>query len=139
MKRLIASSLATLIAAAALAGPAVAQAERRTELIALNGQSVDRMQLRHDFHAVWVVDNRTLLYRDATRDYYLVALKEACEPLDIRSLSFSFHPGDRWQLRASHAYEIRPEAGAYCDVARIEQIDDARAKPLRDTSDRRVW
>jgi hypothetical protein len=140
MKRLIASSLVTLMTAAALtAAPALGEPTRKTELVELDGKSVDRLQLRYDFEAPWVVDNQKILWRDTHRDYYLVTLKEVCEPLDIRSLNFSFFPAWSWQLLASHAYEVRPQAGAWCDVARIEQVDDARANALREAAQRRAW
>ena len=139
MKRLIASSLAALVTAAALAPePALGESQKKTELIALDGRHVDRMQLRHDFDAAWVIDNQNILYRDDSRDYYLVTLEKACEPLEMRGRSFHFFPTS-WQLRTSRAYEVRPEAGTPCDVARIEQVDDARARPLRAASERRVW
>lgn len=140
MKRLIASSLVILIAAAPLAAaPSLAEPSAKTRLVALDGKSVDKMQLRHDFDAAWVIDNQNILYRDETRDYYLVTLKQACEPLDIRDRSFAFHPDSTWQLLATRRYQIRPSIGERCDVATVEQIDDARANPLRDASAWRVW
>jgi hypothetical protein len=140
MKTYIALSLVALMTAAALAvAPALGQPESRTQLIALDGKSVDKMQLRHDFNAVWVIDERNILYRDDTRDYYLVTLKEACAPITIRSRSFDFHPSWTWQLQASRAYEVRPEGGSRCDVAKIEQLDDVKANPIRDASLWRVW
>jgi hypothetical protein len=135
MKRLIALSLGFLIAAA----PSLAEPAAKTQLVALDGKSVSKMQLRHDFDAAWVIDNQNVLYRDDTRDYYLVTLKQACEPLDIRDRNFAFHPGDSWQLLASRRYQIRPSVGERCDVAKIEQIDNAKANPLRDASAWRVW
>jgi hypothetical protein len=140
MKRLIALSLASVALVGLAAGaPAQGQPDRKTELVELDGKSVDRLQLRYDFEAPWVVDNQNILWRDTHRDYYLVTLKEACEPLDIRSLSFNFFPGWSWQLRASYAYEVRPQAGAYCDVAKIERVDDAKGDVLRDAALRRAW
>jgi hypothetical protein len=44
-----------------------------------------------------------------------------------------------WQLRSDRSYEVRPYAGQPCDVAKIAQIDDASAKPLRDGSLWRAW
>ena len=136
-----ASSLATLMTAAALAtAPALAEeSPRKTELIDLEGKSVDRIQLRYDFDASWVIDNRSILYRDNHRDHYLVTLKEACKPLDIRRRSFKFHPSWSWRLLASNTYEVRPEAGPWCDVGRIEQVGDARATTLRDAAQWRNW
>jgi hypothetical protein len=128
-----------MAAATLAAAPALAQPERKTELVELGGKSVDRMQLRYDFNSAWVVDNQNILYRDNTRDYYLVTLKEACEPLDNRGRPFSFHPAWSWQLLASRDYEVRPQDGQWCDVARIEQVDDAKATELRDKSQWRVW
>lgn len=136
MKRLIASSLVVLLTAAT---PALGEPVKQTELVELGGKSVDRMQLRYNFDAAWVVDNQNILYRDTFRDNYLVTLKEACQPLDIRRRDFKFHPSWAWQLRASHAYEVRPIAGVRCDVGKIEQIDDARADTLRDASLWRAW
>jgi hypothetical protein len=140
MKRLIASSLVTLLTAAGLAAaPALGQPDRKTELVEVDGRHVVSLQLRYDFEAPWVVDNQNILWRDTRRDYYLVTLKEACEPLDIRSLSFNFHPGWSWQLLTSRAYEVRPQSGAYCDVAKIEKVDDVRGNALRDAAQRRAW
>jgi hypothetical protein len=139
MKRLIASSLAT-VAVLALVGaaPALAQAAKKTELVELDGKSVDRMQLRHSIDATWVVDNQNILYRDTTRDYYLVTLKEACRQLEVRR-GFDFFPAVSWELNENRTYEVRPEAGLHCGVAKIAQVDDARADTLRDASLRRAW
>lgn len=140
MKRPIASSLVTLMTLAALAAaPALGQTEKKTQLVALDGAHVDRMQLLYDFDGVWVIDTQNILYRDDRRDYYLVTLKENCATLGIRSRSFEFFPAWSWMLRTNFSYEVRPQAGTPCDVARIEQLDKARAKPLRDKSLRRVW
>jgi hypothetical protein len=140
MKTLIASSLVILMTAAGLsAAPALGQPETKTQLVELDGTSVDSIQLRYDMDAGWVIDNQNILYRDTHRDHYLVTLKEACEPLDIRRRAFKFHPSWSWRLLASNTYEVRPRAGAYCDVARIEKVDDARAIALRDASSWRVW
>lgn len=140
MKRLITSSLITLMAAAALtAAPAMAEPDRKTELVALDGESVDLMRLRHDFDGVWVIDNQNILYRDDVRDYYLVTLGAACPTLDIRSRQFDFHPAWSWQLRANFSYEVRPSVGSACDVSTIAQIDDAKATKLRDSAQWRVW
>ena len=139
MKRLIASSL-TIVAVLALVGsaPALGQPERKTELVELDGKSVDRMQLRYDIDAAWVVDNQNLLYRDTFRDHYLVTLKKACEQLEVRR-RFQFFPAVSWELRANRSYEVRPLAGPHCDVGRIEQVDDARADTLREAALRRAW
>ncbi len=140
MTRLIAASLITLMTAAALtAAPAVGEPDRKTELVALNGESVDLMRLRHDFDGVWVIDNQNILYRDDVRDYYLVTLGEACPTLDIRSRQFAFHPAWSWQLRANFSYEVRPYAGSPCEVSRIAQIEDGKATTLRDAAQWRVW
>ncbi|MDP3736811.1 MAG: M56 family metallopeptidase [Hyphomonadaceae bacterium] len=117
----------------------IEQADRKTELVALGGKSVDRIQLRYDFDGEWLIDTQNILYRDDARDYYLVTLKEACEQLEIRSLRFRFYPSWSWQLRADRTYDVRPEAGAHCDVAKIEQVDRARADALRAASLRRIW
>jgi hypothetical protein len=141
MKRLLATSLVAGLAALALpAAPALAQLppEAKTELIDL-GANVGKMQLRYDFDAGWVVDNQNILYRDYHRDYYLVTLKAPCEPLDIRRRKFKFHPSWAWMLEETRAYEVRAEGAPYCDVAKIEKIDDARANTLRETSKWRVW
>jgi hypothetical protein len=139
MKRLIAASLAT-VAVLALVGsvPALGQAAKKTELVDLDGRSVDRMQLRHALDATWVVDNQNILYRDTTRDYYLVTLKQACRQLEVRR-SFVFFPAVSWELKENRTYEVRPEAGPHCGVAKIAQVDDARADTLRDASLRRAW
>ena len=140
MKRLIASSLMTLMAAATLAAaPALAESTRKTELVDLEGKSVDRLQLRHDFDAGWVIDNQNLLYRDTSRDHYLVTLKKACEQLDVRSRDFKFFPSWSWELLATRTYEVQPVVGQECDVGRIEKVDAARANALRDAAERRIW
>jgi hypothetical protein len=140
MNRLFALSLATLVTAAALAAaPALAQSAPKTELVRLDGSSAETLQLRYDFNATWLIDNQNILYRDDRRDYYLVTLKAPCETLDIRSRGFDFFPAWSWRLRSSYAYEIRPEAGSYCSVARIARLDDVRADPLREAAQRRVW
>jgi len=139
MKRLIASSLVTLLTAAALAvAPAQGQPNRKTELVEL-GKNVDRMLLRYEFDAPWVVDNRNVLWRDSHDDHYLVTLKAACEQLDIRSLNFAFFPSWSPQLLANRAYEVRPQAGPKCGVAKIELVDDTKANALRDAAQRRAW
>jgi hypothetical protein len=139
MKRLIASSLAT-VAVLALAGsaPALGEATRKTELVELDGRSVDRIPLRYDIDAAWVVDNQNILYRDTSRGHYLVTLKEACKRIVVRQ-PFTFRPGYVWELRANRTYEVRPWAGQPCDVAKIAQVDDARADALREAALRRAW
>jgi hypothetical protein len=139
MKKLVALSLMAALTSAALPAPVIGEPVKKTELVALDGKRVDDMPLRDDFDAAWVVDTQHVLYRDDRRAYYLVTLKEACPPLGIRSMDFNFHPGWLRQLRASDSYEIRPEAGSRCDVARIEKVDDAKADPLRDAAYRRAW
>lgn len=140
MSKLIVSSIAALAAIAGLsAAPAAGQPETKTTLITLDGTSVDRMQLRHDFNAAWVVNDQSILYRDVTLDYYLVTLSTSCKQIEVRGRSFNFHPALSWRLRSTSAYELRPEAGMPCDVSKIEQIDTARADTLRDAAQRRVW
>ena len=141
MKRLIASSLVTLMTAAALAAaPALGEEPaRKTELVELDGTSVDIMQLRYDFDAAWVIDNRSILYRDTHRDHYLVTLKEACTQLDNRRRRFKFFPSWSWRLLASNTYEVRPRRGQECDVGRIEKVDETRANTLRDAAQWRSW
>lgn len=140
MKRFIASSLAALVMIAGAAStPATAEPETKTELVALDGSNVDKLRLRHGFSGVWVVDNQTILYRDTTRDFYVVSLKEACTSLDVRSRSFHFFPGWTWPLKSDRSYEIRPQVGSPCDVEKIAQVDDAKADALRDAALRRVW
>jgi hypothetical protein len=140
MKRLIASTFVTLAAVAGSASmPAMAEPDIKTALIALDGTSVDKMRPRHGFDGVWVIDSQNILYRDTTRDYYVVTLKEACETLTIRSRSFAFFPGWTWPLKAERSYEVRPQVGSPCDVGKISQVDDARADALRAASLHRVW
>lgn len=140
MKMRMASTLVSLMSAAAILGaPALAEPKVRTQLVTLEGKSVDVIQLRHDFNSVWVIDNQNILYRDDSRDYYLVTLKEACQPLGIRDRRFSFHPEASWRLKASASYEIRPLAGRPCGVARIEQVTDDRADPMREAALWRMW
>jgi hypothetical protein len=136
MKRFIASALACV----ALAGPALGEPETKTQLVAIDGTSVETLRLRDgSIYSTWVIDKQNVLYRDDSRDYYLVTLEEACEPLEIRRRAFAFHPASPWQLKATSTYEVRPAAGAPCKVAKIARIDDARAAPLRDASLWRAW
>ena len=154
MKPLIASSLASLtrvrgagfvplaimlalFASVFAAAPALAGPETRTELIALNGASVDHLDLAYAFDGVWVVDNQNLLYRDTAGDYYHVTLKAACNSVIRRS--FNFFPSWASQLLATTIYEVRPEAGPRCGVAKIEKIGDTKGIALRDASRRRAW
>jgi hypothetical protein len=138
MKRTAASLLA-LTMAAALAAASAQGESRKTELIDLDGTSVDVIQLRYDMDAGWVIDNRTLLYRDTSREHFLVTLKEACKQIDNRGRSFKFFPSWSWRLLASNTYEVRPEVGRECGVGRIEKIDVTRANELRDSALRRIW
>jgi len=130
MKRLIATSLAIVaVAGLVAASPALGQPERKTELVEL-GESVDTLLLRYGFEATWVVDNQNILLRDTYRDHYVVTLKEACEQLDLQR-SFKFFPALSGHVRTGRIYEVRNPSGPPCDIARIEQIDDARAVELR--------
>lgn len=136
MKRFVAAAVACV----ALAAPALGEPETKTQLVELDGKNVKSMRLREgSSYSTWVVDNQNVLYRDDYRDFYLVTLKEACEPLGIRQRPFAFHPGAPWRLKATSTYEVRPSAGAPCEVARIARIDEARASPLRDASLWRFW
>ena len=137
MKKLIASSLVILMATAAPASGE--ESVRKTELVDVDGASVDVIQLRYDMDAAWVIDNRSVLYRDTHRDHYLVTLKEACTQLDVRRRSFKFFPSWSWRLLASNTYEVQPRRGPECDVGRIERIDDVRATALRDAAQWRSW
>jgi hypothetical protein len=120
------------------AAPALGQTERKTELVGPDGASVDSLPLRHDVDASWVIDTQSILYRDTSRDYYLVTLKAACKQLATQR-PFDFHPAVEWQLREDRSYEVRPLAGPRCGVTKIEQVDDARAAALQLASLRRVW
>lgn len=140
MKMRIASALVALLSSAAILGAtALADPERKTQLVTLEGKSVDVLQLRHDFNSTWVIDTRNILYRDDSRDYYLVTLKEECQPLSVRHQRFHFDPEPDWRVRASTRYEIRPLAGRPCDVAKIEVISDERANPMRNAALWRMW
>lgn len=140
MRVLVASTLAALMAAAALvAAPATSEPTTKTELIDESGQSVAKIVLRHDFNSLWLIDNKNLLWRDNSRTYFLVTLKEACTPLDIRGRSLTFRPEGQWQLIDTRQYEIRPLAGEDCAVARIEKMNDARGDEVRATTRWRIW
>ena len=139
MKGLVSLSLAALITVAAVAAaPGIADPARKTELVDIDGKSVENFQLRHDFNGVWVVDTQNVLWRDESRDHYLVTLSEACDQLAVRR-EFNFHPASVWELDASRSYEVRPFAGRYCDVAKIEQISEAKAAALKEVALRRAW
>lgn len=136
----LASLLVTLTTSAALlASPSVAEPEAKTQLVTLDGKSVETLQLRYDFNSAWVVDNQNILFRDDRRDYYLVTLKQACEPLEVRNRQFEFHPGWSWRLKSTSGYEVRPTAGRPCEVGQVAQIDDGKAMPMRDAALWRVW
>ncbi len=140
MKMRIASLLVTIATAASLSfTPSFAEPQAKTQLVALDGKSVQTLQLRHDFNSAWVVDNQNILFRDDSRDYFLVTLKQACEPLEMRNRQFEFHPGWSWRLKATSGYEVRPDAGRPCDVATVAQIADDKANPMRDAALWRVW
>lgn len=63
MKRFIAAALAC----AALAGPARAEPETKTQLAAVDGRNVETMRLRDvSTYATWVIDKQNVLYRDDT-------------------------------------------------------------------------
>jgi hypothetical protein len=139
MKRLVSSSLVALMTAAVFAAAsAMADPARKTELVDLDGKSIDNIQLRHSFEGVWVVDTQNVLWRDSSRDHYLVTLSEACKQLAVRR-AFAFHPADVWELDSSKSYEVWPFAGRRCDVAKIEQVGDAKATSLKEIALRRAW
>ncbi|MCF8508336.1 MAG: hypothetical protein K9G83_06335 [Hyphomonadaceae bacterium] len=63
MKRFIAAALAC----AALAGPARAEPETKTQLAAVDGRNLETMRLRDgSTYATWVIDKQNALYRDDT-------------------------------------------------------------------------
>ncbi len=63
MKRFIAAALAC----AALAGPARAEPETKTQLAAVDGRNLETMRLRDgSTYATWVIDKQNVLYRDDT-------------------------------------------------------------------------
>lgn len=63
MKRFIAAALAC----AALAGPARAEPETKTQLAAVDGRNVETMRLRDvSTYATWVIEKQNVLYRDDT-------------------------------------------------------------------------
>lgn len=138
MKKLIASSLAAAMLALSSALPALGEPERKTDLVELGGKSVDRIQLRHDIDGVWVIGNQAILYRDTARDHYLVTFKAACKPIERRQ-GFAFSPAPTWQLQSQAVYKVRFQAGAPCDVAKVEQVDAARADALHAEATRRAW
>ena len=131
MKKLIGLSVASLAAVGLVtAAPAMGQPEKKTELVEL-GKSVDTLLLRYGFEATWVVDSQNILLRDTYRDHYLVTLKDGCDALVDIKRSFKFFPELSGSLRAGRTYEVRNSVGAPCDIAKVEQIDDARAAELR--------
>ena len=63
MKRFIAAALAC----AALAGPARAEPETKTQLAAVDGRNLETMRLRDgSTYATWVIDKQNVLSRDDT-------------------------------------------------------------------------
>lgn len=145
MKRMIAATtlglalgLAMLTGAPALAEPD-AKPATKTELIGANGQRVQALPMRYAFNAAWVIDTQRVLYRDDSRQHYLVTLKEACPVLAIEGRSVAFFPNPEWRLHTARSYEMRPVAGKPCDVAEIAKIATSAAKPMRESSLRRIW
>ncbi len=133
-------SIAAALACAALAGPARAEPQTKTQLVAIDGTRMESMRLRDGvMYSSWVIDNQNVLYRHEFRDYYLVTLKQACTPLEIRQRPFAFHPGAPWRLKATTSYEVRPESGVPCEVEKIAKIDKARASTLQTASLWRAW
>lgn len=139
MKRLVSASLVALMAVAAfVSAPSAADPVTKTELVDRDGKNIDNIQLHHSFDGVWVVDTRNVLWRDSSRDHYLVTLAEACDQLAVRR-AFAFHPADVWELDSRKSYEVRPFAGRRCDVAKIEQVGDVKATALKKVALRRAW
>ena len=136
MTKLIATTLAVAMLTSA---PALAEPEAKTELVGHDGQRVQALPLKYDFHSAWVVDTQRVLYRDYSQQYYLVTLKAACSPLAIKGRSAAFFPDPQWRLQAKRSYEIRPLAGEPCDVAQIAKIADSQASPLRENALHRIW
>lgn len=137
MKRLIALLLAPFAAALSVS-PSLAQQPVKTELVDINGERTDRLLLRYNIDATWVIDDRNILYRDTSRGHYLVTLREACERITVRK-PFTFQPADPWRLSEDHPYEIQPWAGSACAVGRIEQVNRETAERLHESAMRRVW
>lgn len=121
---------AMAVAAMASAAPATARQEPRTELVELGGAQVESLLLRYHFDATWAVSDTGILMRDTQRDYYLISLKAPCEKLGMQR-GFTFVPALAGRVKAALSYEVRDVAGRPCDVARLEQISDARAAELR--------
>ena len=134
---LLAALPASILASVLATAPALAAPETRTELIALNGERVDQLDLAYAFDGVWVVDNQNLLYRDTSGSYNQVTLKAACNSVIRRN--FNFFPSLASQLLATTIYEVRPEAGPRCGVAKIEKLRETKSIARRDASRRRDW
>ena len=117
--------------------PTVAEPVRKTDVLDA-GQSVANLQLRYGFNGAWVIDTKNVMWRDTSRDHYLVTLSAECKQLANRR-PFDFFPSDSTQVFASRSYQVRPMAGERCDVAKIERLDSARADALRENALRRVW
>lgn len=132
-------TLLVLAAACGLALPALAEPKMKTGLVGEDGQRVQALPLLYNFNAVWVVDAQRVLYRDDSRQYYLVTLKQACPVLAIKGRGIAFLPNPEWRLHTTRSYEIRPAAGKPCDVSEIAKIVSDVAMPMRESSLRRVW
>lgn len=136
MKKLVALSLVLL--ASGVAAPATAEPDQKTELVRADGRRVDFMVLPYQFSDAWVIDTQNVLWRDDSRDYYLVTLQSECSQLEVRR-PFQFYPANPWRLSSDRSYELRPQVGPVCNVARVTQVDDARGAALRESALRRVW
>jgi hypothetical protein len=131
MKTFIAPVIAVALAAGGVvAAPALAQSGPKTVLVELDGSQVDTMLLRYGFEATWAVDDTHILLRDTYRQHYLITLKERCEKLSMQR-GVVFVPALAGRIKASLTYEARDQVGQPCDVARVEQIADAKALELR--------
>ena len=113
-----------------VAAPAMAQGDKKTELVELNGKSVDSLLLRYAFDATWAIDDSHILLRDTYRDHYYITLKAPCEKLDMHR-DIGFTPALVGRIRASLHYEVRDAVGSPCDIVRVEQIATDRATELK--------
>lgn len=134
MRLLVALPLVILMSAMA---PTVAEPVRKTDVVDA-GKAVPNLQLRYGFNGAWVIDTKNVMWRDTSRDHYLVTLSAECKQLANRR-PFDFFPSDPTQVFASRSYQVRPMAGERCDVAKIERLDTARATALRESALRRAW
>jgi hypothetical protein len=116
--------LAALGFAACLAGPALADPARLTDIIDKDGKAVDTMLLRYGYDASWKLDDSHFLLRNVRREYLLLTFAKPCESMTIDRAT-EFVPALSGHIFASQVYEARDAVKSLpaCDIARIQLVE----------------